>query len=81
LSLLRKELKMPKGLYNKYVIAHSDGTPLTPGAKYFVLRYTGSDKHAKACRAALRVYAKEIASTLPELSQDLWDAIAELENS
>jgi hypothetical protein len=30
---------MPKGLYDKYLVQKADGSPVEPGAKYFVLRY------------------------------------------
>ena len=48
-------------LYGKYRIAKSDGTPVDPAAKYFVLR-VDKDPHA---RTALRRYARPIEAASP----------------
>jgi hypothetical protein len=39
--------------------------------KYFVLKPRGDNEHAKASRAAMRRYAKVIASSEPQLAKDL----------
>jgi len=64
----------PKGLYLRYNVTKTDGEPVGDDAEYFVLRLDegGDDiKHIKACRKAIRVYAKKIKNHLPQLSQDL----------
>ena len=63
----------PKGLFRKYTITKADGTPVAPGFLGFVLRLDegAEPKHRKACLAALKTYADEIADTLPELARDL----------
>jgi len=66
--------KKSQGLYAKYHITKTNGKPIDSGARYFVLRYDsdGSDpKHLSACRKALRTYAMQIRTHLPELSRDL----------
>jgi len=63
------------GLKPKYQIAHADGTPCDPNARYFVLRldyhYECDERHIRACRLAACTYANEIEDHLPELSIDL----------
>ena len=64
----------PKGLHLRYIVSKTDGEPVDDNAEYFVLRLDegGDDiKHIKACRKAVRKYAKEIKKHLPELSKDL----------
>jgi len=64
----------PKGLHLRYIVTKTDGEPVDENAEYFVLRLDdgGDDiKHIKACRKAIRVYAKKIKKHLPELSKDL----------
>ena len=64
------------GLHRKYIIKKSDGSLVDPDAEYFVLRLdvNGKDeKHTKACRKALMLYAEEIKDHLPVLSKDLID--------
>jgi hypothetical protein len=39
--------------------------------RYFVLKPKGTDRYAKASRAAMRRYAKLIQEENPELAQDL----------
>ena len=57
-----------KGLYQKYIIQKSDGTPVDPNADYFVLRL---DTDSKA-RAAIRFYANRIYQENPKLAEDIW---------
>ena len=45
-----------KGLYNKYIVAKTDGTPIASNAQYFVLR-VDTDSHA---RVALGAYADSL---------------------
>ena len=64
----------PKGLYQRYTISKTDGSPMDPNAEYFVLRVDllGKDAtHILACRKALMVYAEAIKDHLPNLSKDL----------
>ena len=58
---------MADKLYDKYVIAKRDGSPLDPKARYFVLRL---DSDACA-RVAARMYANCIDMTWPGLAKDL----------
>lgn len=58
---------MNKGLFGKYDIKKSDGTPVDPDAQYFVLRID-TDVHA---RIALRAYARSIFEENPVLARDL----------
>ena len=62
-----KEIDMDK-LYDKYVIAKRDGSPIDPKAQYFVLRL---DSDACA-RAAARSYARCVEQTWPGFAQDLF---------
>lgn len=57
------------GLYNKYRIAKSNGDPIDPEARYFLLRY---DKDPAALKA-LETYAKE--TTNANLAADLYSVI------
>ena len=64
----------PEGLHLRYIITKTDGEPIDENAEYFVLRLDdgGDDiKHIKACRKAIKVYAKKIKKHLPELSKEL----------
>ena len=64
----------PNGLYLRYNVTKTNGEPVDEKAEYFVLRLDegGDDiKHIKACRKAIRVYAKKIKKHLPQLSKDL----------
>jgi hypothetical protein len=66
----------PKGLYNKYIVAKSNGQPIDENAEYFILRLDkfGKDSnHIKACRKAVIAYAVEIQDHLPKLAQDIID--------
>jgi hypothetical protein len=56
-----------KGLYQKYDVKKTDGTPVDPNAEYFVLR-VDKDPHA---RKAVRVYASSIRSENPTLMNEL----------
>jgi len=57
------------GLRDKYVVTKVDGSPVDPGAKYFVLRYDlDGDPYA---RKALRQYADFLYRVNPELATDI----------
>ena len=55
-----------RGLYQKYTITKTDGTPIAPHAKYFVLRYDG---YRLEERDVLFEYAEEMNNQ--ELLRDL----------
>lgn len=61
------------GLINKYIISKTDGFPVDPDAKYFVLRLdvNGDREHVIACRKAINTYLQAIRDYLPDLSNDL----------
>lgn len=68
----------PKGLYQKYNISKSDGTPVDPEARYIVLRIdnSGADTVAKqtmryAGRRGVQKFAFEIEPVEPELASDI----------
>ncbi len=66
----------PNGLYARYILKKTDGTPIDEGAEYFVLRLDrgGDDpKHIAACRKAIMTYVNEIEGHLPQLAADLRD--------
>ncbi len=54
-------------LFQKYVIAKSDGSPVNPSADYFVLRLDTDP----AARVAARAYADAIESVDPALAEGL----------
>lgn len=62
------------GLINKYIISKTDGSPVDPDAKYFILRLdpNGNKEHVIACRKAINTYLQAIREYLPELSHDLY---------
>lgn len=80
-SLPSKE-ENPEGLYGKYTILKSDGTPIPEEQEFFVLRLDEwcEPNHLKACREAVLKYAEEIHSYLPKLSEDIqkrWRSLKE----
>ena len=62
-----------KGLYNKYNISRTDGTPIDPNDEYFVLKVNGNGdvNHLEASRKGVLAYAEAIKPYLPELSIEL----------
>jgi len=64
---LIKGNKIMEGLYSKYIIQKSDGTPVDPKAEYIVLRID-TDKYA---RMAVRYYANRLLIDNPQLSEDI----------
>ncbi|WP_309382036.1 hypothetical protein [Cerasicoccus frondis] len=63
----------PDGYHQKYIISKADGSPVDPGAEYFVLRLTsgGDQDHHKASLRALSAYVDSIEGKLPKLASDL----------
>ena len=75
LSILRKrewteDRHAPRGFYEKYQIEKTDGMPIAPDSRYFVLRLD-NDKDA---RIAVRLWAmlKENEELLKDLSEENW---------
>lgn len=62
------------GLKTKYIIQKTNGNPVDPEAKYFVLRYD-KDPHAKW---ALECYAESVQEDNPELARDIRKSIDSL---
>ncbi len=70
-------IDQPKGLYGKYKIEKSDGSPVDPKAIYFTLRLD-TDPYA---RAAVRAYIEACKEEQPELARDLGRVLAEVSNN
>lgn len=66
-----------KGLYGKYQIIKTDGSPTDPEAVYFTLRLD-TDPHA---RNAVRAYIASVKKGNPELAADLYALILEIERT
>ena len=67
-----------KRLKQKYIITKTDGTPVDPSAKYFVLRYDAKVKDKKflvAVRRALCKLALELIKVNIVLSKELYDDV------
>jgi hypothetical protein len=64
------------GLFSKYIIQKADGSPVDPGAQYFVLRLDTD----KAARIAIRAYIQELSDE-DVLKQDLIDWIKRLDDN
>lgn len=65
-----------QGILPRYIVSKADGSPMDPGAEYFVLRLDdgGDDKlHVLACRDAVLMYATMIQEHLPVLSKELFE--------
>jgi len=64
-----------RGLYDKYVVTHRDGSPVDPEAFYLVLRL---DKglYVDACRRAADEFAEIVRDDNPQLADDLIEIIA-----
>jgi hypothetical protein len=50
----------------KYHITKTDGTPINPNARYFVLRLDGEGEEADAARGAVAQYAVTVRRANPE---------------
>lgn len=57
-----------QGLYNKYKVEKTDGSPVSPDAQYLVLRLDTD----MAAREAALCYASAIAVTMPQLAVDIF---------
>lgn len=57
-----------QGLYQKYKLEKTDGSPVSPDAQYLVLRVDTD----MAAREAALCYASAIAYDMPELSKDIF---------
>jgi len=68
---------MTKGLYGKYKIEKTDGTPIDPKAQYFVLRLD-TDPYA---RRAIRKYAVYMDEVNPQLGRELKRWLQETHNT
>ena len=62
-------------LFNKYTIAKSDGSPVDPNARYFVLRLDGTDKFAEASRFAAAMYAEIVDEQEPEFASHIRELV------
>lgn len=83
-NLIADKSGNPNGLYHRYIVTHTDGTPTDPAAIYFVLRLDshGSDPdHIRACRSALKKYASRLVAhpRLAQLSADICNLLDDLE--
>jgi len=68
-------LQKMRGLYDKYDIAKTDGSPVDDGADYFVMRLD-SDQHAR--KGAL-AYADSIKEENPHLAFEIQQRVANYE--
>lgn len=66
-TINRSEIVDKRGIYGKYRVEKSDGSPVDPKAIYFTLRLD-TDPHA---RAAVRAYAASCQAENPDLATDL----------
>ena len=62
-----------KGLYHKYVVRKTDGSPVSPMARYLVLRLDTD----RAARVAAMAYAEAVVMENPELACHLADEVRE----
>ena len=61
-----------QGLFGKFILKKADGSPISPNAKYLVLRYdANNDKDGNACRKAIITYARAISKSDPTFATDL----------
>lgn len=60
-----------KGLYGKFLLQKTNGSPIDPEAKYIVLRYDANSKDGNLTRAVLIKYASLIRSFNPQFADDL----------
>jgi len=61
----------------KYIIQKSDGSPVDPEARYFVLRYDHKGKDSKIARSAISFYASSIFHANRKFHDELTEAISE----
>jgi len=60
-----------QGLYLKYIVSHSDGSPVEPDALYFVLRYDEDSEWCRIGRETLWAMCKRIEKEAPSLVADI----------
>jgi len=65
---------MTLGLYKKYRVEKTDGTPIDPNAVYFVLRLD-TDCHA---RRAINAYIESCQEENPQLADELSDILDDI---
>jgi hypothetical protein len=70
------EVQEPSGLYDKYIVTKTDGSPIDPEEVLFLLRL---DKDPFARRAAC-TYAFACREENPTLAKDLLALVQELEH-
>jgi len=63
----------PRGLYHRYTISKTDGSPINPKNIYFVLKISGEGdtEHIRASKLAALTYADEIENHSPQLAKDI----------
>jgi len=61
------------GFEARFRVTRLDGEPIRPEARYIVLDYSGSDRHAVK---ALQAYAGSIADENPQMAIDLLAALS-----
>jgi hypothetical protein len=65
------------GFKIKYILTKTDGKPVDKWGKYFVLKLNSKDEeHARASRSAVKLYARMIRKSNPELADDLDNLVA-----
>jgi hypothetical protein len=60
------------GFEPRFVVERTDGQPIDPSRRYFVLDYSGADEGALI---ALAAYAQWINHVNPQLAEDIWAAL------
>jgi hypothetical protein len=75
-------LPAPPGLYDRYVVTKTDGTPIDPRAVYFVLRLDGHGhdrEHIESCRRAAKNWCYGAPAHLRQVAVDLFEKIEQLQ--
>lgn len=60
------------GFVERFSVQRTDGKPISPGARFIVLDYSGQDPHAVK---ALHVYADSIEAENPTFAADIRAAL------
>lgn len=66
------------GFEPRFIIERTDGKPIDPSRRYFVLDFSGADPHAVT---ALIQYANLVAQENSQLAKDLTDALLDPKNA
>ena len=63
----------PEGLHRKFNVTKADGSPVDPGAEYFLLRLDedADPKYREASKLAILTFAGAIETTIPKLAADI----------